>query len=104
MPKVTGPLFSVSATGRLAGVLDYVNKTGQAIVRQARRFTPPVGPVTAGQNAAVTAMIDCWNSQTQVYRDEWKARGPVFGLSGYQLFWRQWFLQGSDCQNLPILP
>ena len=104
MPKVTGPLFSVTATGQLAGVLDYTMHGGTCTVRQKRRWTPPPNALQALQQQAVGQMSDCWGLQTQAYRDTWAARGPAYGLTGYQLFWKQWFIQGSTCANLPILP
>ncbi len=104
MPKVTGPLFSVTATGQLAGVLDYTMRGSKAVVRQKRRWTAPPSPLQALQQDAMASMAACWSQQPQTYRDTWAARGPAFNKTGFQLFFQQWFIQASTCTTLPTLP
>lgn len=104
MPKVTGPLFSVTASGSLAGVLTYAQHASTNIVRALPLYQPPGTPLQDAQRARIAALAACWTAQTPAIKDAWKARAVQLLTTGYKLWSKQWQLQGSTCENPPTLP
>lgn len=104
MPKVTGPLFSVTARGSLGKMITFRQVQNSSLVSI---HSAPTGAASAVQTAyrnRVGEMAGSWSSQTQPVKDLWIARGVFFSLSGYQLWWREWIAQGSTPNNPPALP
>lgn len=104
MPKVTGPLFSVTASGTLGKTLTYQNKAGGHVVRTPPSHTPPHNENQEAHKALVRFMIRAWSGLDDYTKSLWNQRGPAFGMSGFKLWWRQWFLQNSNSESYPTLP
>lgn len=104
MPKVTGPLFSVTASGSLAGVLTYAQHASTNIVRAMPSHQPPSTPLQTAQRDRIAALAACWTAQPQAIKDLWIARAVQLLTTGYKLWSKQWQLQGSTCQTPPTLP
>ena len=94
MPKVTGPLFSLEAVGKLGNAITYQRRPGgPAVVVQ----PDPKQPRTAGQVAQRNLMAnvaEMWRGLSQGERDGYNDRANGRGMSGYNLFAKE-FLTGD---------
>ena len=104
MPKLSGPMFSLGASGTFGGLITYYQRGTDARCRV--RVDPP-DPNTALQAAhrtKISQMAATWDSLPLPTQQAWGAYALPLGLIGYTAFWRQWFLQGSTPQNPPSIP
>ncbi len=104
MAKVTGPLFSLAAHGTYRGQLVFITRASGTHVAKP---LPPVGPRSLGQQQTAQKVKDLsaeWTALVPADKTAWAVCGALVGLTGYQLWWREWFLQGSSTGNNPIKP
>ena len=89
MAKVSGPLFSVSATGTIGKAFTFGTWKGIPYVRE--HFTP-ANPNTAEQVNLRTALrlaVAYWQSLGQANKDAYDAGASGQGLSGYNLYMKR---------------
>ena len=104
MPKVTGPLFSLRASGTLNGALTFGTQQGRNIVRQ--RVTPK-DPRSAGQlaqRARVALAATAWSSLDAITRAAWQTAGAAAAMNGYSYFCQQWHIQDITPPYFPTIP
>lgn len=104
MAKLTGPLFSLKAQGTYRGVLTF---------RALGDVTHTVNPArsrkerTTLQQAHTQKIVDlttAWNELDSTTKDSWASCGATYSLTGRQLFWQEWFAQGSSVGSNPVVP
>ena len=90
MAKVTGPLFSLSASGQIAKTLVFMKWKGIADVR---KYVIPANPNTAAQQtqrAFITAALAMWHVTDWVAADltAWNLHATTLGkvMSGFNSF------------------
>lgn len=86
MPKVKGPLFSVSARKSLGKALTYQGRPGGAAVYP---YKKPKVPLTDGQllqRQYISWAVDKWQSFSDEVKAEYEAKAKGHGQSGYSLF------------------
>ena len=85
MAKVTGPLFSIDASGKLADSIVFSKWRGINTVRQ---WAKPANPNTAGQQAvriAFSDTVDDYHTITGDDKGAWSLRAAGKPLSGFNL-------------------
>ena len=90
MAKVTGPLFSLSASGQIAKTLVFMKWKGIADVR---KYVIPANPNTAAQQAQralITAALSAWHVTDWIAADltAWNLLATTLGrvMSGFNAF------------------
>ena len=104
MAKVDGPLFSLAAHGTYRGQLVFKTRAGGTHVAKP---LPPVGPRSLGQQQTAQKVKDlstAWSALDSATKTSWATCGATFSLTGYQLWWREWFAQGSSPGSPPAIP
>ena len=72
MVKLTGPLFSNTASGTLADALTFSHRTSGAQVRTQRKQKDRVTALRTAQRAKFLLGLDLWRSMPDNERDYWK--------------------------------
>ncbi len=91
MAKVTGPLFSLDASGTIAGAMTFSKWKGQNYVRLR---VDPANPQTASQTSqrnTLAAAVSCWKNLTSIdatSKTSWDASASGTGMSGFNRFTR----------------
>jgi hypothetical protein len=104
MTKVIGPLFSLSASGTYRNSIQFNARNGMTFVRAPRI---PIKNRSLGQvshASSVSDMAKSWSLLSSSVKAQWGLCGVPDGLSGYQVYWREWFIQFSDTNNPPVKP
>ncbi|MEE8341921.1 MAG: hypothetical protein V3R52_07475 [Candidatus Neomarinimicrobiota bacterium] len=86
MAKVTGPLFSMSASGSVGKAITYGIWKGRPWVRV--HFTPE-NPQTAAQTnvrSAMTLLVQSWQDQHISVKTYYDTYADQFNMSGYNQF------------------
>jgi hypothetical protein len=98
MARVTGPCFSVDASGQLAKTLVFGTWKG---IRYVRRYLVPFNPNTAGQQTvrhAFTEYVAHWHLVSPLEQTAWDDRAKELGyaMSGFNFYIQQSFKQNID--------
>jgi hypothetical protein len=89
MAKVTGPLFSLDASGTIANAMTFSKWKGKNYVRLR---VIPANPQTAGQTSqrnTLAAAVSCWKNSTSLNatsKSSWDASASGTGMSGFNRF------------------
>ncbi len=86
MARVTGPLFSMSASGTIAKALTFAAWKGIAYVRG---YFVPANPNTQAQQnvrKALSLAVALWQTLSQNDEDAWNSFAEGTGMSGYNQF------------------
>ena len=92
MAKVTGPLYSVSATGTIGSAFTFGNWKGTQWVRS---WFKPANPNTANQQkvrARVRLAIASYKTELTAVKLFWDTEAMGMGISGVNLYVRQYAL------------
>jgi hypothetical protein len=104
MAKLTGPLFSLKAQGTYRGLITF---------RALGDVTHTVSPASSRKERStlqianaqkVSDMASAWSALSSGDKDTWNACGATYGMTGRQLFWQQWYAQGSSTGDNPVSP
>ena len=93
MAKVTGPLFSMSASGRLESLV--YDRRGFV-----RKFVPPANPETSAQGNARQRLLAAQRAVSKAgptMREELRAKFAEMGLPGYR--WNAYLIQATIGYN-----
>jgi hypothetical protein len=104
MPKVKGPLFSLHASGTLARLITFENRADMQRVRRVASYSSPRTALQSIVTTKVAAMAESWSTWDDTNRTLWNARAIDFTMTGYALYWREWFAQHIDAPAHPTLP
>ncbi|MBA7647915.1 hypothetical protein ES703_55694 [subsurface metagenome] len=86
MAKTKGPLFSLDASGTVAGLITFSQWKGRSYVRQ---HVIPLNPQSTKQvnvRTAMTLLVAEWQGEEQAYKDEWDAFAKQFNKSGWNMY------------------
>lgn len=86
MARVTGPLFSMSASGSIGKALTYATWKGKEYVRE--WFTPsnPQSTNQTNVRTALTLLIAYWHATAVGDKAIWDAAAEGMGMSGFNLY------------------
>jgi len=86
MAKVTGPLMSMDARGKLANAIVFIGWRG---IQDVRRWVKPANPRTANQVAQrnrFTQAVDKYHELTPTDKQAWETKASGKPYSGFNLF------------------
>lgn len=89
MVKVTGPCYSISASGTIADAITYSAWKG---IAYAREWFTPANPQSASQvnvRTALALMVVCWQNQHVSVKAFWNTYAEGTGMSGFNQFMRR---------------
>lgn len=104
MPKVTGPLFSINASGSVAGLLTFKN-TAHGFVAQ--RTPHGHDSATTWQLIERQSMRDAaaaWKTLDPALKTIWGANALPSIRSAWMSFFLEWKAQQITPGNLPLIP
>lgn len=104
MATVKGPLLSLSASGEFAGLMEFRTGANGTVVTGIRQVSATRSPAQAAQSQRFANAVAGWQALTTTQKAAWKARGPAFGLNGYQLYLSQYQAQGITPPGQPTIP
>lgn len=104
MAKVKNPLFSIGASGTVAGLLT-INQSATAptVRRKPSGYAPPTVP-QAFCRARCAAAAAHWRSLPQIEKDEWAAVAALTSKNVFAKYLLEWSAQASDPLNPPHIP
>lgn len=103
MTRVTGPLFSLTASGTIGDVITYSNWKGLAYVRTR---VIPANPQTAGQTSirnTLTGGVSAWQDTASVpatSKASWDFYASGTGMSGFNRYIKK-FIETNTQQVAP---
>lgn len=103
MARVKGPLFSLSASGEFRG-MEFRTGSGSTVVAAPKVVQAPRRPAQLAQQAAFQAAITAWNSLDANSRQTWRTAASTIGISGYQLYLREYLAQAITPPGQPLPP
>jgi hypothetical protein len=104
VPRVSGPLFSLGASGTLAGTLTYRTSSAMSTVAPKSAKARVASVAQQAHRARVQAGMQSWKAQAPAVREQWKDAAAGGALTGYNVWVREWVLQGVEPPNVPVLP
>ena len=106
MPKVTGPLFSLSATGTFMGALEFRKcPAGGGIVARIRKRTKLRSASQVQHNQKWSAATAAWTGLMDVEKTTWSDKAQTNGYkSGFRLWISEWYTQRIQSPDRPLLP
>lgn len=104
MTRVTGPLFSLTASGTYKREIVFRTRGSGTFVSKLPTITQPRSTAQQNHAAQVADMSAAWSALAPAVKVQWSSCGVALNLSGYQTFFQEWFLQGSSPGNNPTLP
>lgn len=107
MARVTGPLFSVSASGTVGKAFTFGIWKG---IQYVREWFTPENPKTAKQvnvRKALTLMVSSWQGQSAQIKSDWEGYASGMQMSGYNLYMKRGLAQydiqlGTDTEPLSV--
>ena len=103
MTRVTGPLFSLSASGLFQGIVEFRTGGGRTIAAAPKAYIPPRTAAQAEQTNRFKDAISGWRALNDDQRQGWKVRAPG-GTSGYRFYISEFFAQNIYPPDQPIYP
>lgn len=86
MARVSGPLFSMSASGTVGKTITYGTWKGRPYVRE---WFKPENPQAAKQvnvRTALTLLVAYWKTLSAAGQAEWETAAEGLGMSGFNLY------------------
>lgn len=100
MPRVKGPLFSLTASGTYDRTLVFRTSVRGTAVSRRPRLVAARSPAQISNAQRVNDMARTWVAQSGSTQGAWNSCAALQQMSGYQLWWREWYTQNST----PALP
>jgi len=108
MPKVTGPLFSLSASGTFMGALEFRKcLAGGGIVTRirTRKRTKLRSASQVQHNQKWSAAAAAWTGMLDIEKTTWSDKAQTTGYkSGFGLWISEWYTQRIQSPDRPLLP
>lgn len=104
MAKVKGPLFSVAASGKFNGVMEFRAGATQTTVHGPRAKGGPRSAAQLAQSLRFGNAVAAWKALDEAGKAAWKTAGAAAGMTGYQLFISEYQTQNISPPGLPTVP
>lgn len=104
MPKVKGPLLSVSASGTYRGLLEFRTTGDTTTVAGPRQIKPARSQAQQQQASRFQTAITGWNALATEDKNLWKAAAESLNLNGYQFYLSEYQSQNIVPPGQPIIP
>jgi uncharacterized protein involved in type VI secretion and phage assembly len=104
MPKVSGPMLSLRASGTFKNLLVFEDGGSTQRVRAVPASTKPRTPIQRTHMTKIQNLAASWSQQSDSTRAAWSTRALDFGTTGYRLWWREWLTQAIAPPSTPTLP
>lgn len=104
MPKITAPLFSLTAAGTIAGLITY-RTNGRAQIAQANRTEQPTRtPRQARHRTLFLRAANAWHEVPAETRTKWRDLAVRQTLTAWNLYLREYLAQNVIEGQQPIIP
>lgn len=104
MARVSAPLFSASASGKFGDICEFRMVGNRVIAGAIKKRKAPFTEAQRTQAIRFKEAAGSWSALTLPEQEQWADKGPLFDLSGYQLYIREYLNQGILAPDQPILP
>jgi hypothetical protein len=104
MPRVKGPLFSLTASGAFDGRMEFRNTAKGPVVAKIRKVNPTRTPAQEAQAERFALAVAGWRGAGIEVRDAWRNAATPLGLIGYRYFLAEWMAQNITAPGLPVIP
>jgi len=104
MPKVTAPLFSLTASGTLDHKITYMNTQTRQVVRYNVRQPLKRSTLQQAHGARVADCRTAWRQMTPAAKVEWRSMAAILHMTGPALWAREWFAQNIFPPAAPLVP
>ena len=104
MPRVTGPLFSAGASGDFGGLMEFRMVGNKAVVTAPKHLSKTQGPAQQANAERFQVAIGGWKTLDAATKTNWKHRALVLGMTGYQLYLREYIRQNIAPPHHPVIP
>jgi len=104
MPKLTGPLFSASASGVFADLIEFRNNGGQAVAAKTRTMTKPRTAAQQQRSTRFAEAAAAWSDLATSQKNQWRNAAVSQPMNGYQLFVSEFLQQDIVSPALPTIP
>ncbi|MEI6150007.1 MAG: hypothetical protein WCS01_12970 [bacterium] len=106
MPKVTGPLFSLSASGTFMGAMEFRKcKEGWGVVAKMRTRRKPRTSSQILHNQQWSSASAAWSGLLAEEKTTWQDKAKTSGYkTGFMLWISEWFTQRIQSPERPLLP
>jgi hypothetical protein len=104
MARVTGPLFSASASGKFGDICEFRQVGGRTVAGTIKKKTAPPSDAQRLQASRFRTAAESWSTLNATQKDQWKDAAGAQGMNGYQLYLREYLHQGIAPPNMPVLP
>lgn len=95
MAKVTGPLFSRTASGNWKKILIYTSAKRISIVKKFFISKDPQTEEQTEQRNLYSEGVTSWNSLTEEQKEYWGEESEEKGITGFNLFMREYLNTGG---------
>lgn len=104
MPKVRGPLFSLSASGQFDDKVQFRTTAAGCIATKPQLTTPPRSPAQTAQAARFQIAVQGWRDAGIPTRDAWRVAATSTGMTGYQFWVSEYLGQNIVPPAQPMIP
>ena len=104
MATVKGPLFSVAATGKFNGVMEFRSGSGKTTVHGLRVCPPTRSQAQQAQAQRFSNAVGGWQALTDLQKAAWKTAAHLTGHNGYQLYISEYQTQNITPPGQPVQP
>ena len=104
MARVTAPLFSGAASGQFSDICEFRMVNGKAVVTGTKTRRKPLAAATQVQASRFSTAAAEWRALSEEQQDQWVDAGYMHGLTGYQLYIREYLTQGITPPGQPTIP
>ncbi len=104
MPCVTGPLFSAGDSGDFGGLMEFRMVGNKAVVTAPKHLSKTQGPAQQANAERFQVAIGGWKTLDAATKTNWKHRALVLGMTGYQLYLREYIRQNIAPPHHPVIP
>ena len=104
MARVTAPLFSAAASGKFGDICEFRMVGNRVIAGAVKRRRAPFTEAQQTQALRFKEAAGAWSTLGNYDQEMWASYGPMYDLSGYQLYIREYLNQGILAPDQPTLP
>lgn len=104
MVKIRGPLLSLAASGTYDQLITFRTRGISNSAMKQHRSSTPRSQNQQSHTARVNQMRASWATETPASRTAWAACAAPMNLSGFNLYWREWFIQNPTPPARPVNP